>query len=201
MKIIYIIAFAFIAITTSAFSQTDQGKLIIGGSSNLGLNFRTSETEINGNNNGSEQKTTSFNISPNIGYFIIDNLAVGISLPFNTGSSKFDDGKSTFSSFVVSPFVRYYFTQSNIKPYILGRVGFGSSKSSFRSSFSDNDSKSNVFNFGFGGGVAIFVNDFVSFNLGINYGNSTSKPNNDSVADIKTTNSNLGFGAGISIVL
>jgi len=56
-----------------------------------------------------------------------------------------------------------------------------------------------LFNYEILGGVAIFINDYISFDLGINYINSTSKFKNDN--DTKNISSQFGFRAGISIIL
>jgi len=199
MKKNHLLTLVIIFTTITVFSQTDQGNILIGGSSNLGLNFGSFKTEINGSQTQGTQKVTNFNISPRIGYFVIDNLVVGISLPFSSSTNKLNNSKSTENSIFISPFTRYYFTESNIKPFLQGQVGFGSSKNKFESDFSDFESTSNLFNYEILGGVAIFINDYISFDLGINYINSTSKFKNDN--DTKNISSQFGFRAGISIIL
>ncbi len=50
--------------------------------------------------------TTNLDISPNLGFFIIDDLAVGLGIGFTSTSS----GGNSNSSFGLGPFARYYLT-------------------------------------------------------------------------------------------
>jgi len=199
MKKIQLLVLVILFNTISAFSQTDQGNILVGGSTNLGFNFGTFKTETNGSQTQGTQKITNFNISPSVGYFLIDHLVVGISLPFSSSTNKLNNSKSTDNSIVISPFTRYYFTESNIKPFLQAQVGFGSNKNKFESDFSNFESTSNLFNYGILGGVAIFINDYIALDLGINYINSITKFKNDDAT--KNISSQFGFNAGISIIL
>ncbi|WP_181163625.1 outer membrane beta-barrel protein [Pontibacter mangrovi] len=62
-------AAVFTLLGTGAFAQTSQGTVKLSGS--LGFNSTSRDDNIN-------QKSNSFNIGPSIGYFIKDNLAVGM---------------------------------------------------------------------------------------------------------------------------
>ena len=64
------------AVTALAFAsqaQTEQGKVIVGG----GIGFSSNEVKDSGS------KTTSFNIQPNVGYFVSDNIAIGAGIGYN----------------------------------------------------------------------------------------------------------------------
>jgi hypothetical protein len=107
-----ILLFALVGGISYANAQIGSGSLMIGG----GLNFNTSSSETtNGGTTVDGPTTTSFGISPRVGYFFTDNLAVGLELGYNSTSTKItpatpppDEIKSTTSTFEVSPFIRYY---------------------------------------------------------------------------------------------
>src|SRR5687767_3997835 len=77
---------------TPSYAQTGKGSMLLGG--NGGLRF------------DSENSQNIFNayLSPRIGFFVIDKLALGISLPLSISTS--DDFEN--SSIGISPFIRYY---------------------------------------------------------------------------------------------
>ena len=55
-----------------------------------------------------KKKTTSFNLSPNAGYFFSDGFLGGVSLSTAITSTKNGDFKTTSTLFSLGPFVRYY---------------------------------------------------------------------------------------------
>lgn len=66
----------------------------------------------------SDGATTTLNLAPNFGLFIIDDLAAGINLSFMSTSF----GGTSNSSFGLGPFVRYYLTDPI---YVQGGVDLG----------------------------------------------------------------------------
>jgi hypothetical protein len=128
-------------------AQTEQGDWLVGGR----IDFNSGEN------------TTNVSITPQAGYFVINNLAVGGSIAFNY--SKIGSNKVT--TFGIGPFARYYFTTSNVRPLIHGELNFLNRKIK-TSTTDDNDTGLNIF---LGGGVAIFVSDNVSLEPIIGYNN------------------------------
>jgi len=115
-KIVTVIAFALIG--SGAFAQFNQGRMLVGGS--LGFSAQTNKTKTD-NATNTNYRMTSFSLTPDFGYFIIDHLAVGAGLGISTTSTKFDgsDVKNSSSVFTLSPFARYYvdpgvFLQANV---------------------------------------------------------------------------------------
>lgn len=123
---------------SNADAQTGKGDWLIGGI-----------LELN-----TAKNSSTFEFSPNAGYFIIDNLAIGAKLIYSY--DKLGDLK--INSFGVGPFVRYYFTESNIKPFFAGDFDFQNQKIS--TGFGS--STENAFNYFLGGGAAIFINENVA---------------------------------------
>jgi Outer membrane protein beta-barrel domain len=102
--------------TSTAFSQVNQGQWLVGG--NAG--FRSSKQ--------GEGKMTSFNFSPDAGYFFINNFAGGLRI--NLESSKVKGADESESQFTVAPFLRYYFLPAAKKVNVFAdaEYGFGSAK-------------------------------------------------------------------------
>lgn len=180
-----------ILLTVTAFAQfTNQGTFLIGGSSNLGLNFLSRKSKLGSGDFQDGPKTTSFNISPQLGYFIIDNLAIGGTLDFSSSKEEDDTFTYTESSVFVGPFVRYYFD----KLYAEGNFGVGSAKSDFGGS----ENKSSLSGWNIAAGYALLLSDAVALEPQIGYA-SVSAKNNDS--DITSRNSGLFVNLSLFVYL
>lgn len=131
--------FSLLAGSFGIFAQTDQGDFLVGG--NLG--FRT-------NSNSS-----SFTLTPTVGYFFAKNLAAGANVTLNFQKL----GTVRRTDVGLGPFARYYFGQSNFRPFLHGGLGFLSS------SFKTGSSKTttNGFYSTLGVGGAAFINQNVAF--------------------------------------
>jgi hypothetical protein len=91
-----LIAFAVFSFSGFLSAQTvNQGAWMVGGSAALDI---TKYKEA-------DESTTSFLLDPNLGYFIADDLAIGL------GLTVYDSGiEGSDAFFGVGPFVRYYVT-------------------------------------------------------------------------------------------
>jgi len=186
----------------SANGQTTRGTILIGGESSFDLNSMNSKWKSD-DGSGSLSNSVSLGISPKIGFFIIDNLAVGVKLPINFYFQKDKNSdKYSSTSLGISPFLRYYFGTSNIKPYLNGSVGFSSMTMRDNPASGPSDkSTTGMFSFDLGGGIGIFLNDKVSVDIGVgyNYTSYKDKENNDN--NYRDIYSGIGLGVGISILL
>lgn len=124
---------AFLLVSSNAiFAQVDQGQWMVGGSASFNFGKQ------------GDDKTTNISIAPDAGYFVINQLAVGLRPEFSytkvktkVGSVSSEGSNTTFS---LAPFVRYYFMPSGEKVNIFGDAsyGFGSSKNKGGESVSGN---------------------------------------------------------------
>ncbi len=86
-----IFSFAMVAAGSTAFAQISAGTMMLSGSLGFGSSGSSTETSgapapfVNGTVDG--PKGSNFNFSPSFGYFLQDNLAVGISVNFGSNSS------------------------------------------------------------------------------------------------------------------
>jgi hypothetical protein len=115
MKKTTLIFAALLGAFTTVWSQTTQGSLTLGG----GFRFTSDKADYY------SEQTTSFNFQPSAGYFVVDNLAVGLTLSMTSTKYEFiNNGGSKRSEFVVGPFARYYKFTSNEKFAFTGEAGF-----------------------------------------------------------------------------
>jgi Outer membrane protein beta-barrel domain len=132
-------------VSLQANAQTSKGDWLIGGL-----------LELN-----TAKNNTTFEFSPNAGYFLLDNFALGAKLVFAYNEL----GDLNVTSFGIGPFARYYFSKKNIKPFLAADFDYQNQK--FKTSIGS--STENAFNFFLGGGVAFFINENVAVETLLGY--------------------------------
>lgn len=185
-------------------SPTSKGNYIIGGSS--GFNFSSVSLKIKSDSLETQDlglRETSLSLTPIAGYFLIDDLAIGLGLSLILDKSKSDEFnfKSTNTTFIFTPFIRYYFTKGTIKPFLQGNLGIGTSNSTNEFNSQETESKNSVFNYGFDGGVAFFLSNLISIDVGVGYISSSSKPKDSNESNTRIISSGFNFNTGITIFL
>jgi hypothetical protein len=112
MKTLLLVMIALCLITSNTYAQTEKGKGFIGGS----FSFGTSKQ------NNSSPRLNTFTLTPQGGYFLANNLAIGLALPLNLSKLRglnytiWDDEQGFYVdtygpkefSFGISPFIRKY---------------------------------------------------------------------------------------------
>jgi outer membrane protein len=185
---------------TTLNAQTEKGTFLLGGETKLNFSSVSSKFESD-DVNEDLGKITTLEFSPQIGFFVIDGLALGMELPIMYSLEKSEnEDKYTSTSLAFTPFIRYYFGKGKIKPYLHGDVGFGNLKMKYEDNLSGTTSENaaSLFLYEMGGGLAIFLNDKVSLDIGIAYASQSLTPKDDNVNNSKIITS--GFEAGIGIV-
>ncbi len=129
-------------------AQTEKGDWLVGGL--LDLN--------------TAKNSTTFNFSPNAGYFLANNLAIGGNLVF--AYDKLGDLKVT--TFGIGPFVRYYFTDDKVRPFFAGDMAFEKRKIEQAAGSNTED----AFSWFLGGGAAFFINENVAVDGLLGYAHS-----------------------------
>ena len=148
-KIVSFLCFVFFA--SASFSQINKGQWIVGGNASL---------EFSKYGSDDESKTTAVSISPNAGYFFINNFAGGARVTFQSVKQKSDEDAST--SFLFAPFVRYYFMPAAQKVNLFADAsyGFGSFKSGESESFNQ---------FAIAAGPAVFLSPNTALEFTLQY--------------------------------
>jgi hypothetical protein len=167
-------------------AQLSKGSLMTGVTSTFGMSYLYEGAVNTGTNilgfgistykyNGEAQyKTTSFNLLPRAGYFIMDNLAVGLDFAFSSFKEKDVDDEDTWSVTMigVGPFVRYYYPLEKIYPFAEVNLAVGSviDKDSYEGEETDKE-KYGLTMFGGGIGAAVPVGERVTFDGMVGYFN------------------------------
>ncbi len=163
MKKIYLFAAAALLLSVMpSFGQFEQGKIMTGVTSTLGLGDFGTDLLSTGftrekykNEDGDIDKGDTgfgFNLLPRAGYFVIDNLAVGLDLIIGYQSSKDPDDGDKYSSttLAIGPFARYYYPLEKCYPFVEANLGFGT----WREKGEEWDDKEGMFLYGVGIGAA-----------------------------------------------
>ena len=157
MKINKILVISILLVAFASNAQIDKGNWMMGGSGAIG-NFKTTSEE-------NSSTSTSITISPNIGYFFIDKLSIGLAGQFNYVFPKGDS--HTISSNSISPFIRYYFLEKEKQINIFSETRYEIMR------ISQGNFKTDTFLIK--GGVVFFLNSSVGLEVALNY--STQKTN------------------------
>lgn len=195
---------ALLAFFGTANAQTEKGNWIVSGATSLGFNSNKI-TNKSGDVSVDGQKTTTFNVKPAIGYFVIDNLSVGIDLGYEV--KKYDEylgfeqkTKVTASTFSVLPSATYYFkTDSKAFPYVGAGAGYAlnNSKTTITAPY-----KTNFFQWKAKAGLAYFITPSIAVDLGLSYDQlSTTFNETQMISENKVIFKNFGANIGINVVL
>ncbi len=176
MKTLKTIAITILLVATSANAQITKGNWMVGGSGS----FYSEDYK----NEQFKYKNTVFGLRPNIGYFLINRLALGVS-PVITFTKTDVSGTSPVTSYGAGIFTRYYILNPEKKINILTHVGYSLSKSS------NSDGTSTILDLR--GGPAFFINNSVALEMTLNY--QASQLNSTTTVDV------LSFALGLQIHL
>ena len=196
-KNLKITSFLIILMVFSAVvsAQTEKGTAIISGSTNLTFSSLTPKME-DGNNSMEGNKVSNFEFTPGAGIFIANNLALGVQVSINSATERLNREDYTESSTMFLPFALLYFGNGDIKPFVQAALGMGTQKLKY-----DNEKeRANVFGYELGGGLAVFLNQYVSLDFSLNYASATSKFDVDyNNTELKLKTRGIGGNIGFSI--
>ena len=108
---------------------------------------------------GRDDSRNSFQLNPQVGYFIIDNLSFGLSVTYSTTSI----GDNSTYHWAVGPAARYYLNLDKIYPFI--GLGYSFSEMSFLNEVEN--IKSNQLTFS--GGFDVFITESVAIETLLSY--------------------------------
>lgn len=156
----FFLASVFAVSASAAFSQANiqKGDWLVGG--NVG--FASSKQ--------GDYKTTTFNFSPNAGYFFINQLAGGLRATISSEKEEYGTSEEKSNGYSLAPFVRYYFLPATQKVNVFADAsfGFGQSKKETSGAFPFT-SKYNFTNLGLRAGAAIFLTPATALEIGAGY--------------------------------
>ena len=177
-------------------AQVEKASWLFGGSSNLEFDASTEKMK-SGSTTNEVSKYTDFDFRPQVGYFVIDKLPVGIFMDISLDKQKMSQSEDeyTWTSFVLGPFARYYITNlDGFMPFAQVSAGIGAGKNSYTYSGNTSDSKYTTFSFGIGIGGTYFVTENVGFDLLIGYRGDQEKYKNESPDRSETEETTYKYG-------
>jgi len=197
MKLL-MVAFVFTTATES-FAQTTKGSFVLSGGT--GLQFTSSKVKsvYDGETQG-EGTISTFSFVPTFGYFVIDNLAVGLTSTITSSTQKEEGGdKYVTSSTMILPTALYYFPmEGKLRPIVQVGIGFTSQADKYvPKSGSDDKTTSSGLAINFGGGVSYFIRENISLNFGLSYTKVTLTDGDDDKSKMKQGN----FGSNIGLAI
>ena len=142
----------FLLLFVSAFSQTDKGKLLIGGNADMSLSFQSTTRNFN------------LSINPTFGVFAIKNFLIGGRYSFGVASRRaFNNDKNeyrTVTSFTtgIGPIAKYYFGKKQLKGFLAANASY----LVFTQLTKGNVANKNGFSAGGSVGMAYFFNEHVA---------------------------------------
>lgn len=199
MKKVFLISALFIS--ALSFGQLEKGSKLVGGS--LGFSSQGGEVD-NGTSTTDSPTYSTFNVSPTGGYFVADELAVGLALNFGgtTWKDESSDMKSKTSSFGLSVFAKKYKSIAD-KFYLFGvaNVGIGSGKSETENNGTTVDGpKTNSLSLGLAPGAEYFFSPHFSISCtvgGIGFISSTETEDVGGT-EIKDKDTNFDFNVDLT---
>ncbi|MBN8649781.1 MAG: outer membrane beta-barrel protein [Cytophagales bacterium] len=149
MKFILIQLITLVVVSSTLCAQTTKGSLSFGG----GLSYRSHKLNTN-----EASKDHEFQLAPQAGYFIVDNLEIGIQLILSVGETGLIAEPTKTSSLSIGPYARYFKFTSNDRFAFTAKAGFSIGSGKFNPS-SGNDVKTGTIGFYLSPGFTYFLTD------------------------------------------
>ena len=151
-----IVAVSALVLGTTAMAQTEQVGWMFGAGSNLGF---SSGKE----NSDQEDAVSQLALDVRAGYFVIDNLAVGLDLGYGSESA----GGVSATNLGVGPYLRYFLMENKL----FGELGYKIGSASY-----DGDKLGSTGALGIGAGYAAWLNDNITIEPMVKYSMLSTKP-------------------------
>ncbi|WP_294308977.1 OmpW family outer membrane protein [uncultured Chryseobacterium sp.] len=182
-------------------AQMTKGDWVISGNTGFGFNNVTTKVKAEGQS-ADGPKVSTFSLTPSVGYFVIDKLAVGIDLGLTSATTKYEGTKSTTTSFSVMPTATYYFSNdSKFVPFLGAGIGYASVKNKGEVNFMGLSSSDETTTDGLAwrvkGGVTYMATQSLGINLGVSYDQFSNKETFMGT-DVKTHVNTFGVNVGFS---
>ncbi|AKK74365.1 membrane protein [Chryseobacterium gallinarum] len=181
-------------------AQMTKGDWVISGNTGFGFNNVTTTVKVGGQS-ADGPKVSTISLTPSVGYFVIDKLAVGIDLGLTSATTKYQGVKATTTSFSVMPTATYYFAnESKFVPFLGAGIGYASVKNKGNVTLggvsSSDESTTDGLAWKVKGGVTYMATQSLGINLGVSYDQFSNKQTYygmDVKTNVKTFGVNVGF--------
>ncbi|MDF2156672.1 hypothetical protein [Algoriphagus sp. CAU 1675] len=209
MKKCFLFFLSFMLLSFGGFAQLEKGNKVIGGS----INFSSQSSEASGPFGVSyDTENRNFELSPDFGIFIIDNLVLGLTISYFNRNFTMDytnyKVENLSSGWGAGPYIRKYFPLGEQFAFF-GQLGisFSGSSEEYKNENIDTPfsqkSKYSVFGAKTDVGFSFFPKKWISLNLMVNPLNFTqtiNKPENNP-DNSRSVSNNFSFNVNTSSIL
>ena len=127
----YISALLFLFLCSTTFAQTQKGNFVLSGKTDINFLFSNITTGTDSVQTG-KTKGNQFGLTAGVGYFVANNLALGIFGTYSYSYSKIgasnyqpSNTQNITQSFTILPQLQYYFpVEGKLKPFAAIGVGY-----------------------------------------------------------------------------
>lgn len=197
-------------------AQTNHGDFMLGAHSSLNLSGSGGElmglgfsrikfkSDRDGFNEADPDKAVSLNFTPKVGYFVTDNIALGLDLNFATSKVTYgtSEDENTQKLFTTGPFVRYYIPTPTVLPFVEVGGAFGRISTKFDNSLIGAQiTKYNVVALTGGAGVAAPLGENVMLDIMAGYSSITTKEVQDNDDNDRTVTGTISLQLGFTVFL
>ena len=199
-------AFLFGVLLSSALLSAqvlDQGNFLIG--STIGLSVAESNVKLQAssqNEEGDGPSSSQFNLAPNVGYFVVDQFALGIGMDYTFSAIKEpSEDRNEDSNLLFGPFLRYYVpVGDDMAVFLQTDFGFGNATDDQMISGERQRISSNIFALGVGPGFTIFSNSAIGIEALFKYNFARSSFDTEiNVVKTTTTTTSNQFDLSIGV--
>ncbi len=186
MKKLLLFSVIFCLFHLKTEAQTEKGQWMVG--TQIGdFSYRKNST--------STSHSFTMDIAPSAGYFVSKNLALGLSIPVITSTTRATDLVYKEREFGIAPFAQYYFGNGKLKPYVSLQYKLSRERTYRNTNYPgfenfETIARKNTWSPGIG--VAYFITKTIAVNTIINYNSSVSVTDNGRYTD-KNATLHLGF--------
>ncbi len=200
------------AVCINLSAQTSKGSFLIGGityieqigsgASSMNIGYTTIKSkDDSGDEDEHKDKEFSFNFTPKVGYFVIDNLVLGVDFTIASSFSKTTNTefKNNATFFGVGPFARYYIPTKKVLPFAEAMYSVGSRRSKSIWEDGENTYKYGIQLYSVGIGVAIPLGEKASFDTFVGYQSTLYKAKQENENNNRTIIGTIGLKLGFTI--
>ena len=168
------LCFSTLLYFTASAQILDKGNFMIGST----VGFSTANSKVSTGGEESEGlRAQQFNVAPAIGYFVLNNFALGLGADFTLNSvTEPSQDKTTDSDLLFGPFARYYLPMGeNVALFLVGNFGFGNSQDEQLVGTTKQSISTNIFAVGAGPGITVYSKGGFAIESVLKYNYARSK--------------------------
>ena len=210
LRVLVVVGVCF-AVPATAQIHTSRGSFVLG--SRIGFSTASSDVEVKGDGidfNGDGGSAYQINVHPGIGYFFLNNFAVGVSMEYiangNQSPVDFENpdsevNETSNTDILFGPFLRLFLPVGEDQAFFIGgTLGFGSSDDEFNDGTSTQSIHNRIVTYGVGPGYTIFARNGLALEMlaQYNFARAENDINVQGVSRSSTTRTNaFDFSVGI----